>query len=250
MDTDVRSIHTDVRSIHIKPSLPLFTNRRSHLIDDRPMTASYMARPYTPSGLSPSSYNRSRAKLTFDSRLMTSIRPDISTLASPINRDETSFNTLAITSPVKSIKRDDSDFSQVIASPVSPQSPSRRPMTVCIDPNEINVGRTHKKLSKQNELRLRKIEKELGLRKIEKEQRTSSNDRVKAKRGKDVQNKLHHTVISHHSDAFRNNPIFGRDVFVHDLYEPRRHEIFKGRAVWQGFCNDPMMSPSFGFIQR
>jgi hypothetical protein len=176
---------------------------------------------------------------------MTSIRPDISALASPINRDETSFNTLAITSPVKSIKRDDSDYSQVIASPVSPQSPSRRPMTVCIDPNEINVGRTHKKLSKQNELRLRKIEKE----------QWTSNDRVKtalikAKREKDVQNKLHHTVISHHSDAFRNKIKFGKDAFVHDLYEPRRHEIFKGRAVWQGFCNDPMMSPSFGFIQR
>jgi len=236
---------TDVRSIHIKPSLPLFSNRRSHLIDDRPKSALYMARPYTPSGLSPSSYNRSRPKLTFDSRLMTTIRPDISTLASPINRDETSFNTLAITSPVKSIKRDDSDYSQVIASPVSPQSPSRRPMTVCIDPNEINVGRAHKKLSKQNELRLRKIEKE----------QWTSNDRVKtalikAKRGKDVQNKLHHTVISHHSDAFRNAPIWGKDVFVHDLYEPRRHAIFKGRAIWQGFCNDPMMSPSFGFIQR
>ena len=243
MDRDV------VKSIHIKPSLPLFTNRRPNLIDDRPKSASYMARPYTPSGLSPSASNRSKAKLTFDSRLMTSpsIRPDISTLASPINRDETSFNTLAITSPVKSIKlnKDESYYSQVIASPVSPQSPSRRPMTVCINPDEINVGRAHKKMNRQGELRLRNIEKE---------QWTSNPDKVrtaliKAKRGKD-DSKLHHTVISHHSDAFRNKPKWGKDVFVHDLYEPRRHEIFKGRAIWQGFCNDPMMSPSLGFVQR
>lgn len=193
-----------IKSIQIRPTVPLFTSNRRSKVNDKPKTAVYMARPYTPSTTT------NRAKLTFDKTLM-----GINSLASPIHVDT-----------------------------ISPSR--RRPMTVCTSPNEKNVGCSVKNINKQVDLRLKNIEKE----------QWSSVDKVKnalikAKRIKNNENKLlHHSVISHHTKAFRDKVVWGKDCFVHDLYEPRRQEIFKGRAVWQSFCADPMMSPSLGFIQR
>lgn len=194
-----------IKSIQIRPTVPLFTSNRRSKVNNKPKTAVYMARPYTPSTTT------NRAKLTFDKTLMS-----INSLASPIHVDT-----------------------------ISPSR--RRPMTVCTSPNECNVGRSIKKINKVVDMRLKNIEKE----------QWSSVDKVKnalikAKRIKHNENKLllHSTVISQHSKAFHNPVQWGKDCFVHDLYEPRRQEIFKGRAVWQSFCADPMMSPSLGFIQR
>lgn len=152
-----------------------------------------------------------RAKLTFDKTLMS-----INSLASPIHVDT-----------------------------ISPSR--RRPMTVCTSPNEKNVGHSVKQINKQVDIRLKDIEKEQwsSVEKVK-------NALIKAKRINHNENKLLHiTVKSQHAKAFHNPVhIWGKDCFVHDLYEPRRQEIFKGRAVWQSFCADPMMSPSLGFIQR
>lgn len=229
-----------IKSIHIKPAA-LFhkssSRQRPKSLDGRPKSAQYMARPYTPSGLiHNSNRNSNSTKLSFDKSLITSpskMSP-LSSLASPINRDD-----------------NDNFITNTITSPVSPPSPNqRRPLTLCIDPHEICVSRTHKKMNIQGELRLRNLEKEKQWSSVDKVK--DALIKTKTKKNLSVlQDKLHHTVISHHSSAFRKKNVeWGKDCFVHDLYEPRRHEIFKGRAIWQGFCNDPIFSPSLGFIQR
>jgi hypothetical protein len=121
-------------------------------------------------------------------------------------------------------------------------------LTVCIDPNEILISRAHKKMNRLGEVRLRTIEKEGQISSIDKVKDALRKSK-KILRDSPENNKLHHTIITHHSKAFRKNVVWGKDVFVHDPYEPKRHEIFKGRAIWQSFCNDPM-NPITGFVQR
>ena len=223
----------DIRSIHIRPS-PLFDRSSSHqrtrtVASSRPRSAAYLVRPYTP-GLIINTSNNSSKKLTFDRSLI--ISPNkatlLSSLASPIGPDN---ECMSLNTP--SCRRS--------------TSPNRKPLTLCTDPNEIFLNRSHKKMNKVGEVRLRTLEKQGQIH---------DHDKIKealrqSKKLKDSpeKTKLHHTTISHHSKAFRKNVVWGKDVFVHDPYEARRHDIYKGRAIWQSFCNDPM-NPYLGFIPR
>lgn len=224
-----------IKSIHIKP-IPLFDKTSSHqrpktVSSSRPKSAAYMQRPYTPAGLlNCKSNSNSNKKLTFNRSLITSPNKAIllSSLASPIGPD-IEYMTITRASPIRST------------------SPSRKPLTLTVDPHEIFISRSHKKMNKVGEIRLRTIEKEgLALSEIDKVKEALR----KSKKLKDSpETKLHHSIISHHSKAFRNNVVWGKDLFVHDPYEPKRHEIYKGRAIWQGYCSDPM-NPVLGYCQR